>query len=337
MNKPRELWIDYAKAIACILVVFGHFFMSMVESGIIISSKLYQWFISTIYTFHVPLFFVCSGYLYQRNCCINSWKSWRENTLRKAISLGIPYVVFSTITWCMKTVFSTSVNSNIERSLLETLLTHPISPYWYLYCIFFIFLILPTLRSSLNSAVVILLSFLGKVISIYWVSCPYPIFLVLSNAIWFVLGMYIATLTTMQKYLASRNYCFVGIVFLFLVCSLFPILFGFSNSWFDFSLGLLGCSAIVILTQSIELKGKFSHYLLYFSSYTMPVYLMHTLTAAPLRIVLLSVGITSAFVHVPLGLAVSFLGPFLVAKLAERFNFLNFFLYPAKYIGLKKV
>ena len=65
-ERTREKWVDDVKVIACILVVVGHFFMSMVQSGILPDSNLHEWFITTIYYFHVPLFFICSGYLYQK-------------------------------------------------------------------------------------------------------------------------------------------------------------------------------------------------------------------------------------------------------------------------------
>ena len=62
--KTREKWVDDVKVIACILVVLGHFFQSMVKASIMPDSDLYEWFITTIYDFHVPLFFIYSGYLY---------------------------------------------------------------------------------------------------------------------------------------------------------------------------------------------------------------------------------------------------------------------------------
>ena len=62
--KQREIWVDNVKVIACILVVLGHFFMSMVTANVLPDTDLYQWFRQTIYYFHVPLFFICSGYLW---------------------------------------------------------------------------------------------------------------------------------------------------------------------------------------------------------------------------------------------------------------------------------
>lgn len=64
--KQREIWIDNVKVIACVLVVLGHFFQSMTKANILPANDLYRWFNQTIYYFHVYLFFICSGYLYQK-------------------------------------------------------------------------------------------------------------------------------------------------------------------------------------------------------------------------------------------------------------------------------
>ena len=144
--KTREKWVDDVKVIACILVVLGHFFQSMTKACILPENDLYEWFETTIYYFHVPLFFICSGYLYQKYSKVNSVNSWYRNVAKKALALGVPYVTFSTATWVLKKAFSGSVNNQIG-GLGDTLLFHPASPYWYLYALFFIFLLTPTFKS----------------------------------------------------------------------------------------------------------------------------------------------------------------------------------------------
>lgn len=150
--RTREKWVDDVKVIACILVVLGHFFQSMAKANILPESDLYKWFNTTIYYFHVPLFFICSGYLYQKYSKVNDFRSWKKNVAKKALALGVPYVTFTTATWILKKGFSSSVNDQIG-GLGDTLLLHPTSPYWYLYALFFIFLITPTF-STVKMAVV---------------------------------------------------------------------------------------------------------------------------------------------------------------------------------------
>lgn len=161
MSSKREVWIDYIKVFACILVVLGHFFQSMVKASILPDNSLYQWFVTTIYYFHVPLFFICSGYLYQKYSCVDSVGAWKNNVIKKAIALGIPYFVFSFATWLLKTVFSSSVNNQIG-SLGETLFVHPTSPYWFLYILFLIFVITPTVKTLTGMAVLSGIAIAGK-------------------------------------------------------------------------------------------------------------------------------------------------------------------------------
>ena len=141
--RTREKWVDDVKVIACILVVLGHFFQSMTKANILPENDLYEWFETTIYYFHVPLFFICSGYLYQKYSRVNNVSSWCRNVAKKVLALGVPYATFTTATWVLKKVFSSSVNDQIG-GLGDTLFFHPTSPYWYLYGLFFIFLVTPT-------------------------------------------------------------------------------------------------------------------------------------------------------------------------------------------------
>lgn len=148
----REKWVDDVKVIACILVVLGHFFQSMTKANILPTVDLYKWFNTTIYYFHVPLFFICSGYLYQKYSKVNSAESWCKNIAKKGLALGVPYITFSVATWVLKTVFSGSVNDQIG-GLGDTIFLHPTAPYWYLYTLFFIFLVTPTFRSIRSAGI----------------------------------------------------------------------------------------------------------------------------------------------------------------------------------------
>lgn len=161
----REVWVDYIKVLACMLVVLGHFFQSMVKANILPENSLYTWFNTTIYYFHVPLFFICSGYLYQRYSKVKDWGSWIKNVGKKAVVLGIPYFVFSFATWLLKTVFAGSVNTEIG-GIVETLFIHPTSPYWYLYILFFIFLITPTVKGIKCASILATVALIIKLLRI---------------------------------------------------------------------------------------------------------------------------------------------------------------------------
>ena len=111
--RTREKWVDDVKVIACILVVLGHFFQSMTKANILPENDLYQWFNTTINYFLVPLFFICSGYLYLKYSKVSDFINWKKNVIKMALALCVPYVTFTTATWVLKTVFSGSEDDQV--------------------------------------------------------------------------------------------------------------------------------------------------------------------------------------------------------------------------------
>lgn len=97
-----------------------------------------------------------------------------------------------------------------------------------------------------------------------------------------------------------------------------------------FAMGLLACVAVILIVAGFE--EKFGRGMDFLAKYTMPIFLMHTLFAAPMRSVLLKIGIENAVVHVVLGLGISFAGPIIAAWIMKKTKWLEFFLYPNKFI-----
>ena len=325
--RTREKWVDDVKVIACILVVLGHFFQSMTKANILPENNLYGWFNTTIYYFHVPLFFICSGYLYQKYGKVNSAGSWCKNVAKKALALGVPYATFTTATWVLKKVFSSSVNDQIG-GLGDTLFFHPTAPYWYLYALFFIFLVTPTFSSVKAAAVGLIVALAAKVLiltgggySVYAVST------VLSNEIWFVLGMSICAFNVRLKGRKVKGTIF-GMLFIILSIVVYTVEIG--SSVISFAMGLLACVAVILMAAGFE--EKFGRGMDFLAKYTMPIFLMHTLFAAPMRSILMKIGIENAVIHVVLGLGISFAGPIMAACIMKKTKWLEFFLYPNKFI-----
>ena len=325
--RTREKWVDDVKVIACILVVLGHFFQSMTKASVLPENDLYEWFETTIYYFHVPLFFICSGYLYQKYSKVNSIGSWCKNVAKKALALGVPYATFTTATWVLKKMFSSSVNDQIG-GLGDTLLLHPTAPYWYLYALFFIFLVTPTFSSVKAAAVGLVVAIVAKGLiltgggySVYAVST------VLSNEIWFVLGMSICAFNAQLK---DRKVQGMICGLLFMILSVVVYKAEISGSVIPFAMGLLACVAVILIVAGFE--EKFGRGMDFLAKYTMPIFLMHTLFAAPMRSILMKVGIENAVIHVVLGLVISFAGPIIAAWIMKKTKWLEFFLYPNKFI-----
>lgn len=100
-------------------------------------------------------------------------------------------------------------------------------------------------------------------------------------------------------------------------------------------MGLLACVAVISMVADYE--DKFGKYMDFLAKYTMPIFLMHTLFAAPMRSLLLKIGIENAVVYIVLGLGISFAGPIIAAWVMKKTKWLEFFLYPNKIIKMLRL
>lgn len=84
-QNQRKLWIDIAKGIAIILMVIGH-------------TSIPKYASDFIWTFHMPLFFIASGWT-------SNWARYndREFVVRKVKSLIVPFFIYSSIVLIVQT------------------------------------------------------------------------------------------------------------------------------------------------------------------------------------------------------------------------------------------
>ena len=115
---------------------------------------------------------------------------------------------------------------------------------------------------------------------------------------------------------------------LFMILSVAAYKAEISGGVISFAMGLLACVAVILMAAGFE--GRLGRSVDFLAKYTMPIFLMHTLFAAPLRSILMKIGIENAVIHVVLGLGISFAGPIIAAWIMKKTKWLEFFLYPNK-------
>lgn len=336
-NKRHYFWVDNIKFAACVLVVLGHYWMSAVVSGIARDGTAYELIIQSVYTFHVPVFFVCSGFLYQKSNRVHSAKSWGKNVLTKLLNLGVPYFTFEAATLVIKKIFADDVN-NQAGDILKTLFLSPIAPYWYLYALFFMFVFIPCISTKKQGAILLASALMLKIITIICsysgVTLPYIINSTAGRMIWFAIGMCCAVDLFDLKARAAKIFMFIACAAAIILCI---CLYREQNLDIatQFCIGLLFVISIITAAQNYETPSvnKISAK---FSDYFMPVYVMHTIFAAGVRIVLLKAGITNLFVHTVLGLAASFAVPIIIYQIALRVPIIMLFIYPQRAIRQMK-
>ncbi len=324
--KTREYWIDYLRALACVLVTIGHLLMSFQEADIIGDKMVVPTFINLIYCFHVYIFFFCSGYLFQtkqpKTCFYR---------IEKCVNFLCLYIIFTGITYVTKIIFSSSVNSTIDHSFFETLLKYPINQMWYLYAISVVFLFSKFIDSEKSAYFVLGISFLLKIISICvidWV-IPIPINYLFENMIWFVAGQ----LFVYKKIVLSKRTTVI-LALLFIVLFACRTVYALDSRSLNAMLTLLGVGASIGIVYSLTKKRTAIRSVWkYLAKYMLQIYLLHTICAAGIRAVLFRFGISHIIPHIVLGLIFSFVVPVVCAIIAERLWFLNIFFFPIKTIG----
>lgn len=338
LRNKRYIWVDCIKIFACILVVLGHLYMSFASSGLISSDAVYYCLpIQTIYSFQVPLFFVCSGFLYQMKASEYTLKEHVGVIKSKALALGIPYFTFSAITLLLKTVFSSYVN-NQATPFFKTLFLDPVAPYWYLYALFFIFCVTPHFRTQKSILFALVAALIVKTIFVclpFDTSVlPYALKTVILNEVWFLFGMLLTTVkikrNTIEKIIALTSFC----IALTLSC----VFYRENNTTkiIQFIIGSLFVISIVYFFIYFCNGIKNQSVLENIGELFMPVFLLHTICAATLRSILFKLCISSLMIHIPVGLIASFLLPVLIYLIAKKHWFTLFWFEPIKALKQKE-
>ena len=141
--KTRNTVIAFMQTFGIILVVIGHSFYERMPNPVA----------SWIYSFHMPLFFYISGFLFcssckRRNIPIDEIPLFGKDSIivSKAQRLLVPYLFISTIAFYLKNLFSNLAVRPIDGTFDEYFLmlffpySNVICFYWFLPCLFLVFL-----------------------------------------------------------------------------------------------------------------------------------------------------------------------------------------------------
>lgn len=129
----RQAWLDLARAIAIILVVAGHTGRGL-NAAEVMQGPITGALDRVIYSFHIPLFFLISGWLFAKSIRRRPFlHSWKTRTLR----LVHPYVVWSIVLLVLLVLAGGLANVPVDMgAAVNSLLFLPIRPisiFWFLY------------------------------------------------------------------------------------------------------------------------------------------------------------------------------------------------------------
>ncbi|UOQ45383.1 acyltransferase family protein [Halobacillus salinarum] len=130
-STKRQDWLDIAKGILIICVMMGHY--GTVDDPPAIDQYLY-WF-------HMPAFFIISGYLLKKP---ENWESFLQFTKKRAYRLLVPYFSFLFVITGVRYIIEAGEHSLffMAKDLAKLLyggqlLSGLYAPFWFITCLFF--------------------------------------------------------------------------------------------------------------------------------------------------------------------------------------------------------
>ena len=316
----RNAWVDYAKAIGIILVVYGHVARGVFKAGIPMDGELYQLVDSIIYSFHMPLFFFLSGLFFYTSFNRRGAGGLIAN---KVDTVLYPYVIWWLLQGSIESVLSKYTNGSVTFADVLAFAWQPRAQFWFLYALFLVFVtssVLFTLFDKARSA--LLLVAFG---ALYIIQGDLPKHLlntfILGNAFFFILGICFDDIKT----LFEKHYV--------VLTGALGALFVLGQYLFHGPMGLLyedkGVASLALATVSIgfvialsmalsrlSLKG-----LMYIGAASMTIYLMHVIAGSGVRVVLSKfLGIQSPAAHLIIGTLIGLAAPLVAQAIIQRYR-----------------
>lgn len=339
MKTARLAWIDYARGIAIILVLYRHVFEGIKQAGISVAHYLPVEYANIMfYSFRMPLFFIVSGVFVARSLHKRGIQKFIEN---KARTIIYPYVIWGSLQIILQYIFSAYINTDKENLNLLYLLYSPreVGQFWYLYALFNVAVLYVILKvyAKLNAlqctALGILMFYLSSLLSQYQVNTWFMAD-ILHYFVFFAVGDLFSSIVLnsihnevgyFKKHILLWVIPFIGAqaVYLYLNLQHPSVLFDYveySMPVIFLIIAFLGCGFVILLSQYLDKTGKIK-WLRIVGEHSLYIYVVHVIVMAAVRIFMMHVlGITNLPLLLITGILVGLLIPILLYKLAIKAN-----------------
>lgn len=300
-----------------LLVIIGHCVDGYLKAHMFPEYTLeLQYFFDFLYSFHMPLFFLLSGFLY--------YYSYNNASLKKIVGkvseLIILYFGFSVIQCLIQIAMAGRINRNITFNDIFLLPIYTVPPYWYLYVLAFLYIVSYALRPLNRIKLVIplvlcVISVLGIHIRAFSISD------IAFYSLFFTIGGVIA----LKRYdLHLKKVHFLILFLLYIVIVSFGSLCGLEKIFRALLLSLVVlsafCSFISIKSISLfTLCGK----------YCLPIYLLHSYLTAGTRVLLKAIHCNNILLYLSSGIVLGIIIPILTYKICNYHKCLGWVFRPS--------
>ena len=315
--KERYDELDLMKGIGILLVYLGHSFnLKGIDENIIYS---YLW--NTIYSFHMPLFFLISGFLMNNGKDIQLKKYYTHKIKR----ILIPYFFINLIDFFPRKLFPNLVNSKFD---IMRVFFYGTKITWFIYTLFMIFMIFPFLekyilkkdRYYLFGIILILVNYF-KVFSKVEI---FSINVVVGYLLYFYIGYIIRPIykNKVVNGVWNKNIIFLMFGVIFLVFSYKSFYLNYFNSIIFALMGIL-----LTLNISLRIKEKSFIYntLKFIGVNSLTFYLIEGFITVFYRVVLIKIiPIEQGEIFVSIFFVLRILTAFIAIKIITKNSILSF-------------
>lgn len=342
MTKNRINWIDFGKGFTIFLVLLGHVFLGLYESGKFPSyDKVLITITSQIYIFHIPVFFALSGFFFR---AVEDLKSFKYYALKRTVVLGLPYIFYSIIHFILQKAAGSSVRVPTTIYNLIDIYKTPLGVSWYLYTLWIISMVYGLLSVYIKrKEILFVISGVGFVIALLM---NFDIYIVQKILVWgmfFMLGA-VLRLVDLSK-LNVKLVAGAAVIFdiIYMICwSIYYrpnvkkmyVTYDTPQFWaiaFIVSVGV----AFVIYPRVEKVFPKFFNYFSKYGKDSLGIYILHAPICSMLRIIMLKVGITSVYIHIICGLVLGWFLSIIATNVLKKIPYINIVLIPQKYIKFR--
>lgn len=327
-TRQRIHWIDLAKGIATILVVVGHVADGYINAVLFPENlDALNSVFEFIYSFHMPLFFVISGYVFKKVYLANGTLN-KQNTKSQIYNLIYIYILFSLLLGFMKIFFAQNVNNPISCADLYKIFVKPIGPFWYLYVLIFYYLIHFVFWKEKLSKLLVAISIIANIYSnLFDFDTGFPIKLLLYHMLFFEIGVVLKDEFLWRDKKWSWMFC----VFSFLLCT-YIIVMQF-NPRFVFGLNMI--VAIIISMSILILCKKCNDNILleYVGKHSLEIYVLHCFITAANRKIFMFLGLSNIYMHFILNVILAIALPVLFTMFLKKNHLYEFVFKPIKFLS----
>lgn len=319
-------WVDYAKGIGIILVVYGHVARGVFNAGMIEGEELFKYVDKIIYSFHMPLFFFLSGVFFVQSF---DKRGGRGLLINKLNSLVYPYLLWSLIQGGVAYSLQSVTNFKTSLSDIFSLLWLPQDQFWFLYALFFIFIFYTALYALRpNIFVLFLISivtfFLKGTLHTEWVAINF----LFAYGVYFCAGILLSRFKFHE--INVRFYWVVIFIIAFVASQYYYLQLSISNAnqegFFRLIIAFLGIAFVVTISKLLSARFFMIKLI---GNYSLEIYLLHVIIGSGFRIVIQHVfNIDESSIHLVLGTLVGVLASFVIAWYAKKTYFSFLFSFP---------